>query len=295
MKEINLKLDSACAYSKDAGVRCMSDETANKIKLISDIPNYNKELVNKIIDESNGSIDELKLLLNKRVVEELGPEAVKEELKNYKPLGPTDNSYFNNFVENNFVHHLHHYDSTFKDFEIHLHDFPNHSYTAMNELPNMTDKIKSGEMKTFGCVLNTLVEKDLEKAVNGVVKKVGHWVAMFGDFRNDKLYTIEYFNSSGQNAPKIIFDFMSKLAKKIETDTGVKTIPVNVSNIAHQKSNTECGAYAMYYIAARLIGYPYKKFRVRPISDDHVNKFRSHALNSQSDLPIEHPKSWYLL
>jgi hypothetical protein len=50
--------------------------------------------------------------------------------------------------------------------------------------------------------------------------------------------------------------------------------------VVHQSSNTECGAYAIYYISARLLGFPYKKFREKKIEDSVVFKFRSFALNS---------------
>jgi hypothetical protein len=78
---------------------------------------------------------------------------------------------------------------------------------------------------------------------------------------------------------------MNKKAKEYEEITGGKCIPLNVSNIQHQKSNTECGIYSIFFVTARLCGIPYKKFRESEIKDENVNKFRKYLLNDQSAIP----------
>jgi hypothetical protein len=280
MKELHF--ETACSYSGPKGKKtCMSDETAELIKLGADsVKSIKSSEVDKTL--SNGkNLDELNLLLNKDIIGLLGEDKVKEELKNFKPVGPANTTeLFNNFVENNVKNHLQGFDSSFKPVSVQLMDFPEEGYTFNDELrdfvKNNIEKIKSGTVKTFGCVLNTLRSK-------GDLSAVGHWVSLFGDFRS-KPYTIEFFNSSGNKAPKRVFNWMEKTASKIEEATGVKTIAVNVSNIVHQKSNTECGAYSLYYITARLAGYPYKKFREKPIRDEVMIRFRKAALNPEDKI-----------
>jgi len=281
MNEPNLKRNCACSYNKKPGQSCMSDETKKKIKTLAGVPKFNNLMINNVLNDTPGDIEELNILLHPEIILELGRETILKELDNYKPIGPTDTSYFNNFVEDNVVQHLHKYDPTFYPCKVQLFDFMNPNYTFDSTLtdilkPENLEKIKSGEIKTFGCVLNTLKTTDN-------LTKVGHWVAIFGDFRGEH-NTIEYFNSSGRNAPPEVFSWMEKAANTISKYTGRKCIAVNATNVVHQRSDTECGAYSLYYITSRLVGISYKQYRKSPIEDKHVTKFRSHVLNDQNKI-----------
>lgn len=136
--------------------------------------------------------------------------------------------------------------------------------------------------KAMACVLNTDVS-------NG---KGRHWVCIFGDFRDSQKWTLEFFNSSG-NGPgmvsgpvntsgqkgdiyAIIMDYLDRLAIDLEKRNNVRTMSVIVTDIRnpHQKSNTECGPYCVYYIHKRCEGVPYKKFRCERIPDKVVTRFR---------------------
>ena len=277
---MKFKFSNACSYSGPGGSKtCMSDETAEKIRN-ADFKNIPKEKLSAL--EKGKNIDELNLLLEHEVIDLLGEKVIEKEIKeNFKPIGPAySTDLFNNFVEDNVKYHYSRADSTFKPVHVQLIDFPESHYKYNNELrgfvENNIEDIKSGKLTTFGCVLNTLRS-------DGNLSKVGHWVAMFGDFRSEP-YTIEYFNSGGTNAPSRVFKWMTKTAADIEKQTGKKTIPVNVSNIVHQKSDTECGAYSIFYIAKRLAGRSYKKFREVPLPDSTVTKFRQLALNDEKSI-----------
>jgi hypothetical protein len=50
---------------------------------------------------------------------------------------------------------------------------------------------------------------------------------------------------------------------------------VNASYKSHQKSNSECGAYSLYYIWLRLQGKPYTFFKDNLITDSNMLEFRS--------------------
>ena len=78
--------------------------------------------------------------------------------------------------------------------------------------------------------------------------------------------------------------WMENTANTIQEITNTKTFALNVSNVVHQKSDTECGAYASYYIYKRLMGSHYKEFRKQPIPDKVVFEFRSKLMNSQDNI-----------
>ena len=249
----------------------LSESTVQKLIAMKNNLGFNKPL-ETILQEKGKTIDELGLLLDKRVISALGEKTVLEEINtNFKPPGPTDWSLFNNFVEDNVMRHLHNWDKTFIGLDVNLMDFESYG-GSLTRLSFTDDCIfyNGNQYKTFGCVLNTM-------KMSGDLTKIGHWVALFGDFRNPQAKTIEYFNSSGRSAPPELWSWMQKTAKSINN-----CIPLNVSNIQHQKSETECGIYSVYYITARVCGICYKKFRETNISDERVNKFRKNMFNDQN-------------
>jgi hypothetical protein len=133
--------------------------------------------------------------------------------------------------------------------------------------------IKDGTIFSFGTIPNTLVS-------SGDTSKVGHWVALFGDFRGNN-WTIEYYNSTGQNAPAGMFKWMEELAATIQRECNNKCMAVNVSNVVSQKGPTECGIYALHYIFCRLAGIELKKLREDKISDEQITKIRRIFVDEQ--------------
>lgn len=265
-----INFTNACSYGHDGkGNTCMSDSTAQKLIAMQHNLGFGQPL-EVILREKGKTVDELGLLLDKRVISALGEKTVMKEInENFKPPGPVDWSLFNNFVEDNVMKHLNRWDPTFLGLDVNLMDFESYG-GSLSQLRFTNDGIihNGKTYKSFGCVVNTM-------KMSGDLTKVGHWVAVFGDFRNPHK-TIEYFNSSGRSAPSEMWSWMNKSAKSVENCTAL-----NVSNIQHQKSETECGIYAVYYITARVCGLCYKKFRETTISDERVNKFRKNMFNDQ--------------
>jgi len=271
MGEPKINFVNACSYSHKGGVTCMSAGTLQKLKAQENNLNLGKP-IDVIIAEKGKTVDELGLLLDKRVISVLGAKVIKQELDtNFKPVGPVDWSLFNNFVEDNVMIHLHKYDPTFIGLDVNLMDFEDYG-GSLTKLSFRDDGVyyKGAKYLSFGCVLNTMKK-------SGDLTRIGHWVAVFGDFRNPASRTIEYFNSSGRSAPAEMWSWMDKSAKSCKN-----CIAVNVTNIQHQKSDTECGIYSVYFITARVCGITYKKFREFKITDERVNKFRKNMFNDQN-------------
>ena len=111
-----------------------------------------------------------------------------------------------------------------------------------------------------------------------------HWFCIFCDFRSSGSaqdpYTVEYFNSSGNPPMDPVLNWLNETAKKIchypfgqSKRHGAKVI---ASKIRHQKSETECGPYSLYYIWSRLNKVSIHEFRNKPVPDARMIEFRKH-------------------
>lgn len=272
---------SNCTYNKFGRKSCLDDKDIDIIRTSmenANLTNVNNNLIfklNNIIEKNSDDKMELSALIDDDIFKILMPDLVVAMLKeNFKPLGPTDDELFNNFVLNNAMAALHQTYANFRSYDCELVDFmkAQHERTSslssnLNDLPDKLDIYfgpKAG-YDCFGCILNTLTRDR--------IRDVGHWVALFGDFRNDKC-TIEYYNSSGNPAKKDVEEWCVQLAEKITYEHERPCIFTNVSNIQSQNGGTECGIYSLNYIVSRVIGIPYKEFRKKKIPDNVVNKAR---------------------
>jgi len=113
-----------------------------------------------------------------------------------------------------------------------------------------------------------------------------HWVCVFVDARapadGDQPWTVEFFDSAGSPPQREIVRWMEETKKDVEalraTDDLVKTIAV--TDVEHQKHNTECGLYALYYIRRRCEGHPHTVFVDGPvIRDAEMVEFRQHVFS----------------
>lgn len=261
------------------GAECFNPATLSKIKHHA-TSTGNKDLLDKVTKVENSPTDDtqMSLIYDKSTVDALGDEQYIDTLiQGFKVPAPQGNKLFNNFNENLILKQLHNVVPTFRDFECVLMDF--HKFDgplASIAEPNsdFIQKVCNGEILTFGTIPNTLVS-------SGDTSKVGHWVALFGDFRGDK-WTVEYYNSSGSNAPAGMWTWMQKLASSISESCGHECIAVNASNVASQRGPTECGIYSMHYLICRLIGIDYKEFRKNRIPDGEINKLRKLFANEKN-------------
>ena len=96
-----------------------------------------------------------------------------------------------------------------------------------------------------------------------------HWVAFYID--NEKR-TLEYFDSVGDEPNRNIRRFIKKVRKFCEEKNGHYSYKYN--KIRHQKKNTECGMFCIYYIVSRLGGKTFEKITGEKITDEHMNKMR---------------------
>ena len=146
------------------------------------------------------------------------------------------------------------------------------------------DELRSGRYRTFGCVMNTDVSSGPGT----------HWVAIFVDMRpapgGPEPWTVEYFNSAGRPPARAVVRWMERQraalllarAGALEGAPG----PVEtwaVTSVAHQRSQTECGNYALFYIRRRLEGVTPQVFMEggSRIPDSAMVKFRQYLFRAR--------------
>ena len=80
--------------------------------------------------------------------------------------------------------------------------------------------------------------------------------------------TIEYFDSTGSPPNKNIMKTLKALVNAERCSV------LKISDFEHQKGNTECGVYSMYFILQRLEGVSFEEINEKRITDKCMNDYR---------------------
>jgi hypothetical protein len=121
------------------------------------------------------------------------------------------------------------------------------------------------------CVSDELCNFNLKKYIKNGITKIGfvfnldehteggsHWVSMFLDIEDEFIF---YFNSTGEKIPDEIEKLKDRIieqAKKI----GIELIFIQNHPTSHQRGNTECGMYSLYFIIKLLTSEDKKKEKI---------------------------------
>jgi len=92
-----------------------------------------------------------------------------------------------------------------------------------------------------------------------------HWTCLFID-NNEK--HIEYYDSFGKTPNKYISHFIDILYKH-------SSYHIYINDIKHQKNNTQCGVFAIYYILQRLKNKTIYDIVFSNINDSKMKKIRN--------------------
>jgi hypothetical protein len=166
------------------------------------------------------------------------------------------------------------------------------------------------------CVWNELCQLSLSNQYEKGIRKIGiiynldthrgsgtHWVSMFIELPDDDDNAdnpkhkpfIFYFNSTAQGVPTEINKLIKRLQKQFMNFKGIH-LPVYKNNKKqHQRSNSECGMYSLFFIITCLTRktdlIPDKKLSnedlvelfagKKRIDDKYVEKFRDIYFNSE--------------
>jgi len=286
---------SECLHVGSDGV-CVSDRVVPAIAAVAGVPQsaVSKSEVVKAAAEVLGCSNETCVVTHPRTqkaAQELKlANVLSDELAHrFKPPGPRNSTALLSNV---------HIDNVLKQWA--AAEFPDFYACpfAMADFNTNGDKfakvklnqLRQKQYRTFGCVMNT----DNSKGPGT------HWVAVFVDMRADftssEPWTIEYFNSAGRPPATPVVRWMEQtrgeLAKMRESECAASDAahtehgPVQtwaVSSVSHQRSQTECGPYALYYIRRRLEGAAPRDFMEasNKIPDAAMVEFRRHLFRSR--------------
>lgn len=95
-----------------------------------------------------------------------------------------------------------------------------------------------------------------------------HWVAFLID---NVSRSMEYFDSAGDKPNKCIKLFIDMLKKK-----WLMKYKYLVNKQIHQKQNSECGVYAMYFLIQRLLGNKFDDISNNIVRDKSMSMFRKY-------------------
>lgn len=188
-------------------------------------------------------------------------------LKNFfKPMGPDkESAWLSNFEIDDVLDQIEKKYPSFLHLYFHMRDFAKNQPGYLNLATlDWPAEMKKGK-KQFGVIINT----DSSRG-NGI-----HWFAIFGDFSRQP-YTIEYFNSSGEQPLSEISAWMREAGARWAAELGVYIPQVIVSDIIYQDDNYSCGTYSLYYIMSRLSGTELSYFTDNKniINDSLMRQFR---------------------
>jgi len=256
-----------CAlYIADKNV-CMTEESLNKLKKAMHVYGMTDDNALSRIQELVGEPDEISLLKNPKIKALLGDATASSELaQRFRPEGPAKgNALLSNFdVDGTLYQYALAYRGfmpisygmiDFKQYDSHLAEF------------SVKDMLKKG-FNCAGCVINTDTHDGHGK----------HWICVFVDCRG-KNWQVESFNSSGKPPRKEILDWMAAVQLQLVENLPSKahtTEQILIYGVQHQKGDSECGVYALYYIWARLNGFEAQSFLQNIIPDQEIEKFRGY-------------------
>ena len=101
---------------------------------------------------------------------------------------------------------------------------------------NLSEYIKRNKNK-LGIILNT----------DPHYKDGEHWISLFINIKNKEII---YFDSNGNPPPKEVKELINNIEKQGK-QLGINFV-VYENNISHQKSDSECGMYCLYFIIEML-------------------------------------------
>lgn len=182
-----------------------------------------------------------------------------EELTRYTfpPLGPKCNEWLSTRdIEDYFVQIMR-VDPNFKFFGAVPRDFRDVPLLGLAEIN--FKKLDNKGMHKLGIVFNLDVHTE----------SGSHWVMLYSDVKKGTIYFVD---SYGAKPNKEFANLMNDLKKYIESK-GIKA-DMRIGTFKHQKSNSECGMYSIYFINYFRKGGSFDNINTERVPDKLVYSLR---------------------
>lgn len=283
--------------------------TKDQLITIIEVYNSDKENSDKIKYRKNMSIPELGQLLQKAMSNRCSSEVcylkttpmieyfktqdnrVKMNYyERFKPELPTDKGNPNNlrpWLSNTDIRRVMQMIQNISDDFVFLGPLPVDFEEVINQMvfdicekKNTFQKMYSRGVRRIGIIIN----------LDRFGQSGSHWVTIFIDMSHfnsdpDDPWTIEFFDSTGNPPPKRLEKYMNGAKDKLLQIGGDVEIVIN--NVTHQKKDTECGVYSLYYIIERLKGRSAQDIFESVVPDDLMYKYRYRFFRvSNEGLPL---------
>ena len=276
----NKKHCSPHARKKNKG-SCLNRKLLEKLALIlNQNPNCEKidrkcgdhELHQKICSNMSKISDcksEYCWLTVQDIVHKLKSEEVEEFKEQFKPKMPEDwknepNKWLNTNDIDKVMEQYEKYDDEFTYLGAHPIDAQKCSVSQEVCKINIKNLLKKNKNK-IGIIFNT----DYSTGPGE------HWVSFYGDLKGrnrKKKPSLYFFDSVADKPQKEIYELVDRLKKQGKRN-GIK-LDFFYNDIQHQKKNTECGIYSLYFLISMLHNVDFKKFIKKIKRDDFMEKYR---------------------
>jgi len=254
--------------------------TLTKLKKIAN--NYNKKYEDKIIYTPKMSPNELYEIIRNKLNNQCGNNEIcwvkqdfikrtndKELIKfTFRPPHPKGGK--NMWLSTtNLVDVMRQYEKAYPNFKF-IHALPIDFMEAYPEVVklNYADLYKKG-FDSFGVIFNT----------DPSYRSGEHWMSMFINLKPDNPSINFYDSTVTCPPPKEISEYIKYIVKyesKLQKLWGNKnTITINCNMVQHQKRNSECGTYSLYYITESLKGKSFEQISRNIVKDEEMNKKRN--------------------
>jgi len=262
----------------------------NKKNLIN-ITDNKKELVEQLNNRFSNVCDNQMCWLKLDIIKKLNNEEINNNT--FRTIGPSKKYDWLNTTNINDV--ISQYHDVYKDF-IFLgavpNDFESIPILGLSDV-NFDDFIKNGKTK-IGLVIN----------LDTSHQAGSHWVALYTDLINNKLYffdsvgkkpgkrikefnnkIVNYMYSKKYNKQLEIGDILNTIKKMNKNDTNLnkynkiinnklKGFDIRYNNIQHQQENSECGVYSINFILRIVKGESFDDIINNITTDEEVNVCR---------------------
>lgn len=190
----------------------------------------------------------------------------------FKPIrpGPSPRKWLSS---TNILEYMQQLEKTFEDFKF-FGPLPRDFISIGTELARLSiSKIYNDGSSRIGIIFN--LDRHHQPG--------SHWTSSFIDLTTNPA-SVEYFDSVGEDPPNDlenrgvtddheIQDFLQEALTSIKRDLG-KEANLHINHNTHQRKDTECGVYSIYYITSRLSGRTFKEITRDIKDDDTMFKFR---------------------